>query len=353
MQDDINKPAPDNSPGQGNTAEPVAATTASHQAAAAAAPGADKSLAWERETLERLVMAQLTEQRAARRWRIGFRMFWTMLFVGALWYSFHHGKNAANNSTTTPHTALIVIKGEIDADANANAEWIIDSMRQAFEDEGAQAVVLLINSPGGSPVQAGMINDEIKRLKTLHQKPVYVVVEETCASAAYYIATGADKIFVDKASIVGSIGVLMDGFGFTGLMDKLGVERRLMTAGENKGFLDPFSTPTKPQKAHAQQLLNQIHQQFIAVVREGRGDRLKETPETFSGLFWSGQQAIEIGLADGYGTLDSVARDVVKAEDIVDYSRQDNVAERLAKRFGAAMGEAMVKASLNLVPHLR
>ena len=353
MQDDINKPAPDNSPGQGTTAEPVAATTASHHAAAAAAPVADKSLAWERETLERLVMAQLTEQRAARRWRIGFRLFWTLLFLAGLWYSFHHGKNAANNSTTTPHTALIEIKGEIDADANANAEWIIDSMRQAFEDEGAQAVVLLINSPGGSPVQAGMINDEIKRLKTLHQKPVYVVVEETCASAAYYIAAGADKIFVDKASIVGSIGVLMDGFGFTGLMDKLGVERRLMTAGENKGFLDPFSTPTKPQKAHAQQLLNQIHQQFIAVVREGRGDRLKETPETFSGLFWSGQQAIEIGLADGYGTLDSVARDVVKAEDIVDYSRQDNVAERLAKRFGAAMGEAMVKASLNLVPHLR
>ncbi len=353
MQDDINKPAPDNSPGQGTTAEPVAATTASHHAADAAAPVADKSLAWERETLERLVMAQLTEQRAARRWRIGFRLFWTLLFLAGLWYSFHHGKNAANNSTTTPHTALIEIKGEIDADANANAEWIIDSMRQAFEDEGAQAVVLLINSPGGSPVQAGMINDEIKRLKTLHQKPVYVVVEETCASAAYYIAAGADKIFVDKASIVGSIGVLMDGFGFTGLMDKLGVERRLMTAGENKGFLDPFSTPTKPQKAHAQQLLNQIHQQFIAVVREGRGDRLKETPETFSGLFWSGQQAIEIGLADGYGTLDSVARDVVKAEDIVDYTRQDNVAERLAKRFGAAMGEAMVKASLNLVPHLR
>ncbi len=353
MQDDINKPAPDNSPGQGTTAEPVAATTASHHAAAAAAPVADKSLAWERETLERLVMAQLTEQRAARRWRIGFRLFWTLLFLAGLWYSFHHGKNAANNSTTTPHTALIEIKGEIDADANANAEWIIDSMRQAFEDEGAQAVVLLINSPGGSPVQAGMINDEIKRLKTLHQKPVYVVVEETCASAAYYIAAGADKIFVDKASIVGSIGVLMDGFGFTGLMDKLGVERRLMTAGENKGFLDPFSTPTKPQKAHAQQLLNQIHQQFIAVVREGRGDRLKETPETFSGLFWSGQQAIELGLADGYGTLDTVARDVVKAEDIVDYTRQDNVAERLAKRFGAAMGEAMVKASLNLVPHLR
>jgi protease-4 len=226
-------------------------------------------------------------------------------------------------------------------------------MRQAFEDEGSQAVVLLINSPGGSPVQAGMINDEIKRLKALHQKPVYAVVEETCASAAYYIAAGADKIFVDKASIVGSIGVLMDGFGFTGLMDKVGVERRLMTAGENKGFVDPFSTPTKQQKAHAQHMLDQIHQQFIAVVREGRGDRLKDAPEIFSGLFWSGQQAIELGLADGYGTLDSVARDVVKAEDIVDYTRQDNVAERLAKRFGAAMGEAMVKSSLHLLPHIR
>ena len=298
-------------------------------------------------------MAQLTEQRHARRWRIGFRMFWTVLFLAGLWYSFHHGKTATNATHPTAHTALVEIKGEIDSDTNANAEWIIDSMRQAFEDDGAQAVVLLINSPGGSPVQAGMINDEIKRLKSLHKKPVYVVVEETCASAAYYIAAGADKIFVDKASIVGSIGVLMDGFGFTGLMGKVGIERRLMTAGENKGFLDPFSTPTKQQKAHAQQMLDQIHHQFIAVVREGRGDRLKETPEVFSGLFWSGQQAIEMGLADGYGTLDSVARDVVKAEDIVDYTRQDNVAERLAKRFGAAMGESMVKSSLHLLPHIR
>ncbi|MEY3999631.1 MAG: hypothetical protein RLY60_2443 [Pseudomonadota bacterium] len=326
-------------------------TTAAAVAANAAAP--EKNNHWERETLERLVMAQINEQRAARRWRIGFRLFWILLVLGVMWFSFHHGKNAANTAHPASHTALIEIKGEIDADTNANAEWIIDSMRQAFEDDGAQAVVLLINSPGGSPVQAGMINDEIKRLKAIHQKPVYVVVEETCASAAYYIAAASDKIFVDKASIVGSIGVLMDGFGFTGLMDKVGVERRLMTAGENKGFLDPFSNPTKAQKAHAQQLLDQIHKQFIAVVREGRGDRLKETPETFSGLFWSGQQAIELGLADGYGTLDTVARDVVKAEDIVDYTRQDNVAERLAKRFGAAMGEAMVKTSLHWMPHIR
>jgi protease-4 len=339
----------ENNPTPVDNANPAPASSST----ADSKPVADKAVAWERETLERLVMAQLTEQRHARRWRIGFRMFWTLLFLAGLWYTFHHGKTATNATHPTAHTALVEIKGEIDSDTNANAEWIIDSMRQAFEDDGAQAVVLLINSPGGSPVQAGMINDEIKRLKSLHKKPVYVVVEETCASAAYYIAAGADKIFVDKASIVGSIGVLMDGFGFTGLMDKVGVERRLMTAGENKGFLDPFSNPTKTQKAHAQNLLDQIHQQFIAVVREGRGDRLKDAPEIFSGLFWSGQQAIELGLADGYGTLDSVARDVVKAEDIVDYTRQDNVAERLAKRFGAAMGEAMVKSSLHLLPHIR
>lgn len=310
------------------------------------------SPSWERETLERLINANLQEQRTARRWRIGFRLFWTALFLLGLWFSFNHSKTTTSNNPTS-HTALIEISGEIDSESTANAEWIMDSMRQAFEDEGAQAVVLLINSPGGSPVQAGMINDEIRRLKALHQKPVYAVVEETCASAAYYIAAAADQIYVDKASIVGSIGVLMDGFGFTGLMDKVGVERRLMTAGENKGFLDPFSNPTKPQIAHAQNLLNQIHQQFIQVVREGRGNRLKETPEMFSGLFWSGQQAIELGLADGYGTLDSVARDVVKAEDIVDYTHQDNVAERLAKRFGAAMGEAMVKTSLSLMPKVR
>jgi protease-4 len=174
---------------------------------------------------------------------------------------------------------------------------------------------------------------------------VYAVVEESCASAAYYIAVAADKIFVDKASIVGSIGVLMDGFGFTGLMDKLGIERRLMTAGENKGFLDPFSPQTDKQRMFAQSMLNQIHQQFIQVVRTGRGDRLKESPEMFSGLFWSGEQAIQMGLADQLGNLDFVAREIVKAEDLVDYTRRENVAERLVKRFGAAIGDAAVRAT--------
>ena len=227
------------------------------------------------------------------------------------------------------------------------------AMRSAFEDEGSQAVVLLVNSPGGSPVQAGMINDEIVRLKAKYNKPVYAVVEETCASAAYYIAAAADGIFVDKASIVGSIGVLMDGFGFTGTMEKLGVERRLLTAGENKGFLDPFSPQTERQRAYAQAMLDQIHQQFIQVVKAGRGDRLKETPETFSGLFWTGQQAIDMGLADQFGSLDSVARDVVRAEEVIDYTRHENVAERLAKRFGAALGAGALRAARSAGLQLR
>ena len=306
-----------------------------------AAPHRAHTASWERETLERLATAHLVEQRSARRWRIFFRLAWLALAVVALWLGTHRG---SSNDPSQPHTAMIEIKGEIADGAVASAEWVVSALRSAFEDEGSRGVVLLINSPGGSPVQAGIINDEIRRLKAKHNKPVYAVVEESCASAAYYIAVAADDIYVDKASIVGSIGVLMDGFGFTGLMDKLGVERRLMTAGENKGFLDPFSPQTKPQRAHAQKLLDQIHQQFIRAVREGRGKRLKEVPELFSGLFWSGDQAIELGLADGLGSLDYVAREVIKAEDVIDYTRHENVAERLAKRFGAAIGEGAVRA---------
>jgi protease-4 len=239
---------------------------------------------------------------------------------------------------------LVTIVGEISPDTEASAENVMSAMRTALEDPGSRALILLINSPGGSPVQAGLINDEIRRLRALHNKPVYAVVEESCASAAYYIAVAADQIFVDKASLVGSIGVLMDGFGFTGLMDKLGVERRLMTAGENKGFLDPFSPQTAPQRQHAQAMLDQIHKQFIEAVRKGRGERLKDNPEMFSGLFWSGQQAVDLGLADGLGSIDGVARDVVKAPDVIDYTQRENVAERLVKRFGVAVGEGSVRA---------
>lgn len=310
-----------------------------------AAPG------WERTILENLAMAVVTEQRQARRWRNGIRLAWLLFLVGLAWIGMD--RSPATPDGSNPHTAVVKIEGEIASGAEASAELIISAMRSAFEDKGSLAVVLLINSPGGSPVQAGIINDEINRLKALHRKPVYAVVEETCASAAYYIAAAADKIFVDKASVVGSIGVLMDGFGFTGLMDKLGVERRLMTAGENKGFLDPFSPQTEKQRAFAQAMLDQIHQQFIGVVKAGRGDRLKETPETFSGLFWTGQQAVNMGLADQLGNLDFVAREIVKAEDLIDYTRKENVAERLVKRFGAAIGEGSVRAVRAASPSLR
>lgn len=307
---------------------------------------------WERGVLEKLAFAALTEQRAARRWRIVIRLAWLTFFVSVAWVLFSRDM-AATASKSGPHTAVVEIKGDIAAGSDASAEYVVAAMRSAFEDEGAQAVVLLINSPGGSPVQAGMINDEIVRLKEKHGKPVYAVVEETCASAAYYIAVAADEIYVDKASIVGSIGVLMDSFGFTGIMEKLGVERRLMTAGENKGLLDPFSPQSEKQRAYAQTMLDQIHQQFITVVKAGRGDRLKTTDETFSGLFWTGQQAIEIGLADKLGSLDYVAREVVKAEDIIDYTRHENLAERLSKRFGAAMGAGALNAARSYVPQLR
>ena len=305
---------------------------------------------WERATLERLMMASLDEQRTARRWRNGIRLAWLVFLAALVWLGMERG--TSNADISRPHTAVVEIKGEIASGSEASAELVISSLRSAFEDEGAKAVVILINSPGGSPVQAGIINDEIWRLKTLHKKPIYAVVEEPCASAAYYIAVSADQIFVDKASIVGSIGVLMDGFGFTGLMDKLGVERRLMTAGQNKGFMDPFSPQTEKQRLFAQSMLDQIHQQFIAAVKSGRGERLKETPETFSGLFWTGQQAVEIGLADQLGNLDFVAREVAKAPEIIDYTRRDNVAERLVKRFGASMGESIGR-TLTTAPTLR
>ncbi|HUF80416.1 MAG TPA: S49 family peptidase, partial [Burkholderiales bacterium] len=216
-----------------------------------------------------------------------------------------------------------------------------------FKDKRTQGIVLRINSPGGSPVQAGHINDEIRRLRVKYPNiPLYAVVEDICASGGYYVAVAADRIYVDKASIVGSIGVLMDGFGFTGTMEKLGVERRLLAAGENKGFLDPFSPILEPHKEHAQQMLGQIHQQFIGVVREGRGKRLKETPDMFSGLLWVGQKSIDLGLADALGSVEYVAREVIKAEDIVDFTLRENVAERLAKKFGSGVAEGLERFGL-------
>jgi protease IV len=298
--------------------------------------------------LERVATELLSQQRSERRWRIFFRLAWLGLAIAVVWLAL--GNRGTPAATSAPHTALIELRGEIAADAEASAEALVASLKSAFEDPGAMAVVLRVNSPGGSPVQSGIVYDEIKRLKAKHNKKLYAVVEEVCASGAYYIVAGADGIYVDKASIVGSIGVLMDGFGFTGLMDKLGVERRLLTAGSNKAMLDPFSPQNPKQTELAKAMIEQIHRQFIAVVKEGRGERLKETPDTFSGMFWNGEEAVKLGLADHLGNLDYVAREVVKAEEIVDYTPRDNVAERLAKRFGASIGHGAVKALRELSP---
>ena len=293
------------------------------------------------DVLEKFARDYLRDRRSERRWRVFFRLAWLLVITFIVW-GIVAQRTAA--TPTGPHTALIELRGEIAHDSEAGAEQMIIALKSAFEDVGSRGVVLRINSPGGSPVQAGVINDEIRRLKAKHQKRVYAVVDETCASAAYYIAVATDEIYVDKASIVGSIGVLVDGFGFTGAMEKLGVERRLITAGENKSILDPFSPLSEKHRAHAQAMIDQIHRQFVAVVKEGRGKRLKETPETFSGLFWNGQKAVELGLADKLGNLDYVAREVIKAEEVIDYTPKENVAERLAKRLGASIGEGAVRA---------
>ncbi|HZM46047.1 MAG TPA: S49 family peptidase [Burkholderiales bacterium] len=302
----------------------------------------DAAPQWERQVLEKVALAAIQEQRRARYWGIFFKLLafiylFVLLFIGLGWIS---KKDAGHGK----HTALVEVRGVIAHDSNASADVITSGLAEAFKDKRTQGVILRINSPGGSPVQAGYINDEVRRLRAKYPDiPLYAVIEDICASGGYYIAVAADRIYVDKASIVGSIGVLMDGFGFTGTLEKLGVERRLLTAGENKGFMDPFSPVVESQKEYAQGLLSQIHQQFIAVVRQGRDKRLKETPEVFSGLVFVGQKSIELGLADALGNVDYVAREVIKAEDIVDFTPRENVAERLAKKFGAAMGESLAR----------
>jgi protease-4 len=309
-----------------------------------------KSILWERQAIEELLLANVRERRSVRRWRIFKSIIWMVLFAALIWMLSEDVRTS--HSPSVRHTAVVEIRGELSAKGDNSAESVLPAMRNALADSGSQALVLLINSPGGSPVQAGLINDEIRRLRKKHGKPIYAVVEETCASAAYYIASAADEIYVDKASVVGSIGVLMDGFGYVGTMEKLGVERRLLTAGDNKGFLDPFSPQSEEHRERAQLMLDQIHRQFIHVVKQGRGDRLKETPDTFSGLLWTGEQSIQIGLADAYGSLDSVARDVVKVEKIVNYTNKGSLADRVAKHFGVALGQGAVDA-LRALPVMR
>jgi protease IV len=298
---------------------------------------------WEREALERIAMAAITEQRAARRWRIFFRFAFLAVLAVIGWSLLD--LSGARVESEGRHTALVSLDGEIASDTSANAEDINSALDSAFDDDGTAGVILHIDSPGGSPVQASIINDEIQRLRKKYPAiPLYVVVGDMCASGGYYVAAAADKIYVNKASIVGSIGVLMDGFGFTGLMDKLGIQRRLRTSGENKGFFDPFSPDTPKMDAHAQDMLDQIHQQFIDAVKAGRGKRLHDSPDIFSGLFWTGEKSVELGLADGYGDTDYVAREVIKAPDIVDYTVKQSISDRVAKRFGAEVGSGAMRA---------
>lgn len=305
---------------------------------------------WERKTIENVLMELAKEQKARRRWNFFTRLFWFLLIVGVYALMFVGMRAAQNSSALTskaePHTAVVEVKGAIMDGEDASTEKILPALEDAFENDSAKAVVLLINSPGGSPVQAGIINDEIYRLKEKHKKPVYAVVEESCASAAYYIASAADKIYADKASLVGSIGVLMNGFGFIGTMDKLGVERRLMTAGDHKAIMDPFSPQNEFDKQHIQKMLDEIHVQFIDVVKKGRGDKLKGGDELFSGLFWNGERAKELGLVDDISNVGAVARDIVEAETLITYSKKDTFAEELAKKFGAQVGQGMAQSAL-------
>jgi protease-4 len=294
---------------------------------------------WERQALEKVALASVQEQRKSRQWGIffkslGFLYLFIILFAVMGWMG--EGEKVLGK-----HTALVDMQGVISSE-EVSADMIITGLQNAFEDKNTKGVILRINSPGGSPVQAGQMYDEIKRLRAKYPAtPLYVVVDDICASGGYYVASAADKIFVDKASIVGSIGVLMDGFGFTKAMDKLGVERRLLTAGENKGFLDPFSPADPKQEAYAKTMLEEVHQQFIDVVRKGRGKRLKETPEMFSGLVWSGAKSIQLGLADAFGSTEYVAREVIKAEDIVDFTPHEDLASRLANKLGIGMATAL------------
>jgi protease-4 len=296
---------------------------------------------WEHGVIERLATEGLREQKRARRWGIFFKLL-TFAFLFATLVltigAFSEGTRACLDKCT----AVVEMRGELDADSPASAENIMSGLQAAFKNKGTQGVVLRINSPGGSPVQAGEINDEIRRLRAKYPAtPIYAVVEEVCASGAYYVAVAADQIYVNKASLIGSIGVIIDGFGFVGAMDKLGIERRALAAGENKTFLDPFSPLSPQQRDYAQKMIAEIHQQFIAAVKAGRGARLKESPELFSGLVWNGARGVDLGLADALGSVDYVAREVIKAEDVVDFTVKENLSERLARKFGATLGKSL------------
>lgn len=301
------------------------------------------SSSWERKIIEDLAFAALKEQRTSRRWGYVFKGF-IVLYLVAIVIMANPSADLATHQSA--HTALVEINGEIAAGAEANADTIVTGIRDAFENQHAKGLILRLNTPGGSPVQAGIINDEIKRLEaTRPDFPVYAVIQDVCASGGYYIAVAAKEIYADKASIVGSIGVRMDSFGFTDTIAKLGIERRSLTAGENKAFLDPFLPMKDKDIAHAHDMLNTIHQQFIDVVKTGRGDRLSDNPDVFSGLFWSGEQALPLGLIDGLANSSTVARDKIGAEEIIDYTPRPNYLDRFAGKLGASISQVFTESS--------
>lgn len=314
-------------------------TAQPHASAAKQKSAAEQKPDWEKDLINRLAFASINEQRRSRRWSVFFKFAFLLYLIGILFLYFPEDRGEIHLGS---HTAMVEISGPIADNSFANANTIITGLRAAFKDKNTKGVILRINSPGGSPVQAGYINDEIYRLREKHPNiPLYAVVTDMCASAAYYIAVGAQEIYADKASIVGSIGVLMDGFGFVDTMKKLGVERRLMTAGENKAFLDPFSPISQKDKAHMQSLLDNVHQQFISVVKKGRGSRLSANSDIFTGLFWSGEKSVDLGLIDGLGSMGYVARELVGEEKIVDFTPRPNYLDRFAERIGVAAASSL------------
>lgn len=310
----------------------------------------DHNASWEREVITQLAESSLKEQRRARRWGIFFKIL-TFTYIAAFFYMYGN-TDISNVHISERHTALVELDGVIAEDQLASADNIVTALRDAFDNKKSAGVILRINSPGGSPVQSGYIYDEIVRLRKEHpDTPLYAVVTDICASGGYYIASAADKIYADKASIVGSIGVRMDNFGFVDAINKLGIERRTLTAGENKALLDPFLPEDENIRAHMQNMLTEIHQQFINSVKDGRGDRLDTSVDgVFSGLIWTGETAVKIGLVDELASASYVAREVIGEEVIVNYTVQDDILERFAQRLGSTVAQVISTQLLNSTP---
>ncbi len=295
------------------------------------------------QIIEKILLETHKEQKRTRRWGIFFKVLVFVYIFAVLFLLRAGGQFSGAIEGQSEHVGLVSVNGVIAADSDANANTVVTGLRKAFESDKSKAIILAINSPGGSPVQAGYINDEIYRLKGLYpDKKVYAVISDLGASGAYYIAAAADEIYADKASLVGSIGVVASGFGFVDLMEKLGVERRQYTAGEHKAFLDPFSPENESEVNFWTSVLKDTHDQFISVVKKGRGDKIDtNNPDLFSGLIWNGEQAKDLGLVDGLGSAGAVARDVVGVENIVDYSVQKNPLEQFVEKFGISVGEGI------------